>query len=153
MSLLHVNGRTHITPYVSNIETTKTLSDLQFCRYNRTPLKVASTKYEVAMSIFTIFMPKMCTCIKLFLRPPLTQRYFCQFYRNFNKLWIIRKKLDTRKWNTNLSYWIPRTQEKSLGWSSSRIWHHNSSRDRCVFKLLNVFALLYCMANDVYWYL
>ena len=31
----------------------------------------------------------MCTCIKLFLRPPLTQCYFCQFYRNFNKLWII----------------------------------------------------------------
>ena len=58
MSLIHVNGRTHNTPYISNIETTKTLSDLQFCRYNRTPLKVVSTKYEVAMSIFTVFMPK-----------------------------------------------------------------------------------------------
>ena len=33
-------------------------SDLQFCRYNRTPMKVASTKYEVATSIFTIFMPE-----------------------------------------------------------------------------------------------
>ena len=58
MSLIHVNGRTHNTPYVLNIETTKTLSDLQFCRHNRTPRKVASTKYEVAMSIFTVFMPK-----------------------------------------------------------------------------------------------
>ena len=58
MSLIHVNGCTHNTPYISNIETTKTLSDLQFCGYNRTPLKVASTKYEVAMSIFTVFMPK-----------------------------------------------------------------------------------------------
>ena len=57
-SLLHVNGRTHITPYISNIETTKTLSDLQFCRYNRTPLKVASAKYDVAMSSFVIFMPE-----------------------------------------------------------------------------------------------
>ena len=85
-SLLHVNGCTHITPSVSNIETTNTLSDLQFCRYNRTPLKVASAKYEVAMSNFAILCQKMCTCIKLFLRPPLTQCYFCQFYRNFNKL-------------------------------------------------------------------
>ena len=58
MSLIHVNGRTHNTPYVSNIETTKTLSDLQFCRYNWTPRMVASTKYKVAMSIFTVFMPK-----------------------------------------------------------------------------------------------
>ena len=57
-SLLHVNGRTHITPYISNIEATKTLSDLQFCRYNRTPLNVASAKYEVAMSDFAIFMPE-----------------------------------------------------------------------------------------------
>ena len=57
-SLLHVNGRTHITPYISNIETTKTLSNLQFCRYNWTLLKVASAKYEVAMSNFTIFMPE-----------------------------------------------------------------------------------------------
>ena len=55
---LHVNSRTHITPYISNIETTNILSDLQFCRYNRTPMKVASTKYEVATSIFTIFMPE-----------------------------------------------------------------------------------------------
>ena len=53
---LHVNGHTHLTPLVSNIETTNTLSDLQFCRYNRTPMKVASTKYEVATSIITIFM-------------------------------------------------------------------------------------------------
>ena len=60
MSLIHVNGCTHNTHYISNIETTKTLSDLQFCRYNRTPLKVASTKYEVAMLIFTVFMPKKC---------------------------------------------------------------------------------------------
>ena len=59
-SLLHVNGRTHITHYVSNIETTKTLSDLQFCRYNWTPLKVASTKYEVATLNFDIFIPKKC---------------------------------------------------------------------------------------------
>ena len=58
MSLIHVNGRTHNTSYVSNIETTKTLLDLQFCRYNWTPLKVASTKYKVAMLIFTVFMPK-----------------------------------------------------------------------------------------------
>ena len=57
-SLLHVNGRTHITPCISNIETTNTLSDLQFCRYNRTPLKVASAKYEVAMSNFAVFMPE-----------------------------------------------------------------------------------------------
>ena len=85
-SLLHVNGRTHITPYISNIETTNILSNLQFCRYNWTLLKVASSKYEVATSNFAIFMQKMWTCIKLFLRPPLTQCYFCQFYRNFNKL-------------------------------------------------------------------
>ena len=58
MSLIHVNGRTHNTPYILNIETTKTLSDLQFCSYNWTPLKVSSTKYKVAMLIFTVFMPK-----------------------------------------------------------------------------------------------
>ena len=57
-SLLHVNGHTHITSYISNIETTNTLSDLQFCRYNWTPLKVASTKYEVATTNFAIFMPE-----------------------------------------------------------------------------------------------
>ena len=39
-----------------NIETTNTLLDLQFCRYNRTPMKIANTKYEVAMSIIIIFM-------------------------------------------------------------------------------------------------
>ena len=55
---IRVNGCTHITTEVSNIETTNTLSDLQFCRYNWTPMKVASTKYEVATSIFTGFMPE-----------------------------------------------------------------------------------------------
>ena len=39
-----------------NIETTNKLSDLQFCRYNQTSMKVASTKHEVATSIITIFM-------------------------------------------------------------------------------------------------
>ena len=39
-----------------NIEITNTLSDLQFCRYNWTPMKVARTKYEVATSIITVFM-------------------------------------------------------------------------------------------------
>ena len=57
-SLLHVNSRTHITPCISNIETTNTLSDLQFCRYNRTPMKVASAKCEVSISNFAIFMPE-----------------------------------------------------------------------------------------------
>ena len=112
---LRVNGHTHTTLSVSNIETTKTLSDLQFCRYNWTPMKVASTKYEVATSILPFLCQKMCTCIKLFLQPPLTQCYFCQFYRNFDKLWIINKKLDTRNQNPNKHYWIARAQEKSLG--------------------------------------
>ena len=53
---LHVNGHTHLTPQVSNIEATSTLLDLQFCRYNQTPVKVASAKYEVATSIITILM-------------------------------------------------------------------------------------------------
>ena len=57
-SLLHVNGCTHITPCISNIEITNILSDLQFCRYNRTLLKVASAKYEVATSNFAVFMPE-----------------------------------------------------------------------------------------------
>ena len=108
-SLLHVNGHTHITPYVSNIETTNTLSDLQFCRYNQTLLRVAIPNMKLLHWILPFLCQKMCTCIKLFLRPPLTQCYFCQFYRNFNKLWIICTKLDTRNWNTNWSYWIPRT--------------------------------------------
>ena len=34
--------------------------DLQFCRHNRTPVKVASTKYEVATSIITIFYARKC---------------------------------------------------------------------------------------------
>ena len=57
-SLLHVNGHSHITPYILNIETTNILLDLQFCRYNWTPLKIASAKYEVAMYNFAIFMPE-----------------------------------------------------------------------------------------------
>ena len=59
MSLIHENGRTHNTPLRLEFETTKTLSDLQFCRYNGAPLKVAHTKYEVAMSIFTAIMTKI----------------------------------------------------------------------------------------------
>ena len=51
-------SRTHITPYISNIETTNTLSDLQFCRYIWTPMKVTSAKYEDATSTFIIFMPE-----------------------------------------------------------------------------------------------
>ena len=58
MSLIHVNSHSHNTPYVLNIETTNILSDLQFCRYNQTLLKIFSTNYEVAMLIFTVFMPK-----------------------------------------------------------------------------------------------
>ena len=42
--------------HTSNIETTNKLSDLQFCRYNQTPIKVASTKYEVASLVITVFM-------------------------------------------------------------------------------------------------
>ena len=57
-SLLHVNGCTHITPYILNIETTNTLLDLQFYRYNQKQRKVASTKYEVATLNFAIFMPE-----------------------------------------------------------------------------------------------
>ena len=109
------------------------------------------------------FYAKMYACIKMFLRPPLTQRYFCQSCRKFNKLGIICMMLDTDKWNTNWSYWIPRTQEKSLGWSSNRIWCRNSSRDKCVFTLSNCWMILlyctvwlmivYCMNINVYWYL
>ena len=53
---LPVNGCTHLTHYISNIETTNTLLDVQFCRYNQTLMKVTSIKYEVATSIITIFM-------------------------------------------------------------------------------------------------
>ena len=85
-SLLHVNGRTHITPYISNIETTKTLSDLQFCRYNQTYCRLPVPNMKLLHQILLFLCQKMYTYIKLSLRPPLTQCYFCQFYRNFNKL-------------------------------------------------------------------
>ena len=58
MSLIHVNGHTQNTPYISNIEMTKTLLDLQFSRYNQTPLKVTCTKYEIAMSILLFLCQK-----------------------------------------------------------------------------------------------
>ena len=64
-------------------------------------MKFASAKYEVATLIFIIFMPENVYMYQIVLQPPLTQCYFCQFYRNFNKLWIIRMKLDTGNWNTN----------------------------------------------------
>ena len=48
-------------------------------------MKVSSTKYEVATSIFTVFMSENVYMYQIVLRPPLTQCYFCQFYRNFNK--------------------------------------------------------------------
>ena len=79
----------------------------------------------------------MCTCIKLFLRPPLTQCYFCQFYRNFDKLWIIRKKLDTRNRNPNRHY----LDEVQAG--SGTVTHQE------IYACLYVFAILYCMADDV----
>ena len=111
----------------------------------RHPWRLPVPNMKLLCRFLLFFMQKMYACIKMFLRPPLTQRYFCQFCRNFNKLWTIHTMLDTDKWNTNWSYWIPRTQEKSLGWSSSRIWRRNSSRDRCVFTLSNCWMiLLYC---------
>ena len=82
-SLLHVNGRTHITPYVSNIEITKTLSDLQFWRYNWTPLKVASTKNKVAMSIFTIFMPENVYMYKIVFTTTIDTMLFLSVLQKF----------------------------------------------------------------------
>ena len=82
-SLLHVNGRTHITPYILNIETTKTLSDLQFCRYNQTPLKVASAKYEVAMSNFAIFMPENVYMYQIVFMTTLNTMLFLSVLQKF----------------------------------------------------------------------
>ena len=82
-SLLHVNGHTHITPYVLNIETTKTLSDLQFCRYNWTLLKVASPKYEVAMSNFAIFMPENVYMYKIVFTTTINTMLFLSVLQKF----------------------------------------------------------------------
>ena len=82
-SLLHVNGRTHITPYVLNIETTKTLSDLQFCRYNRTPLKIASAKYEVAMSNFAVFMPENVYMYEIVFKTTINTMLFLSVLQKF----------------------------------------------------------------------
>ena len=82
-SLLHVNGRTHITPYILNIETTNTLSDLQFCRYNQTPLKVASTKYEVATLNFIIFMPENVYMYQIVFKTTINTMLFLSVLQKF----------------------------------------------------------------------
>ena len=143
---LRVNGRTHLTPYVSNIETTNTLLDLQFCRYNQTPMKVASTKYEVATSIITIFMLKNVYMHQMFLQPPLTQCYFCQFYRNFDQLWIIHKKLDTKTRAPTDPTGSPEHRKNHLDEVQARSGAVTHQEDICVIEC---FAILYCMAYDV----
>ena len=88
----------------------------------------------------------MCTCIKMFLQPPLTQCYFCQFYRNFDKLWIIHKKLDTGNRNPTDPTGSPEHRKNHLDEVQARSSTATHQGDICLFKC---FAILYCMADDV----
>ena len=62
----------------------------------------------------------MYTCIKLFLRPPLTQCYFCQFYRNFNKLGVqlANEKefpyYPTQYFRRRVANWLVNTRQRVL---------------------------------------
>ena len=65
-------------------------------------MKVASTKYEVALSIITILMlENMYMHQIVFMTAIDTMLFFCEFYRNFDELWIFCKKFDTGNWNPN----------------------------------------------------
>ena len=156
MSLIHVNGRTHNTPYISNIETTRTLSDLQFCRYNRTPLKVASTKYEVAMSIFYCFYAKMCACIKMF------------YNHHWHNVISVSYGSSIRCWTPTNG--TPTDHTGSLGHRKNHLDEVQAGSGAVTHQEIDAcsncqivkwfFAVLYCMANDVYcmannvyWYL
>ena len=93
-----------------------------------------------------ILCQKMFTCTKLFLQPPLTQCYFCQFYRNFDKLWIFHKKLDTGTGTPTDHTGSPEHRKNHLDEVQAGSGAVTHQGDICVFKC---FAILYCMADDV----
>ena len=82
-SLLHVNSCTHITPYISNIEVTNKLLDLQFCRYKWTPLQVTSAKYEVVTSNFAIFMPENVDMYQIVFMTTINTMLFLSVLQKF----------------------------------------------------------------------
>ena len=65
-------------------------------------MKVASTKYEVATSIVTNFMPENVYMHQIVLTTTIdTMLFSVSFFRNFDELWIIHKKFDTGNRNPN----------------------------------------------------
>ena len=99
---LHVNGCTHLTHEVSNIETTNIFLDLQFCRYNQTPMKVTRTKYEVATSNITIFMLENVYMHQIvFMTTIDTMLFFVSFteismsYRSSVRSWTLETRTPT----------------------------------------------------------
>ena len=73
------------------------------------------------------------------------QCYFCEFYRDFDELWIFRKKLE------------PGTPTDATGTPEHRKNHFDevqagfgtATHQEEHMCYLNVFAVLYCMAYDI----
>ena len=115
--------------------------------YSQTPMKVASTKYEVATSIFTIFMPENVYMHQIVFTTTIDTMLFLSVFTEI-----------LTSYGSSIRSWTPKTgtptdptgspehrknhlDEVQAG--SGTVTHQG---DICVF---NVFAILYCMAYDV----
>ena len=110
-------------------------------------MKVASTKYEVATSIFTVFMPENVYMYQIVFTTIIETMLFLSVFTEI-----------LTSYGSSIRSWTPKTgtptdptgspehrknhlDEVQAG--SGAVTHQG---DICV---LNVFAILYCMANDV----
>ena len=130
-----------------NIETTNTLSDLQFCRYNQTQMKVASTKYEVATSIFTVFMPENVYMYQIVFTITIDTMLFLSVFTEI-----------LTSYGSSVRSWTPETGTPTDPTGSPE--HRKNHLDEVqagsgavthqeIYACLNVFDILYCMADDV----
>ena len=110
-------------------------------------MKVASTKYEVAMSIFTIFMPENVYMYQIVFTTTIDTMLFLSVFTEI-----------LTSYGSSIRSWTPETGTPTdpTGSPEHRKNHLNEVQARSgavthqeIYACLNVFAILYCMADDV----
>ena len=110
-------------------------------------MKVASTKYEVATSIFIIFMPENVYMHQIVFMTTIDTMLFLSVFTEI-----------LTSYGSSVRSWIPETGIPTEPTGSPE--HRKNHLDEVqagsgtvthqeIYACLNVFAILYCMADDV----
>ena len=110
-------------------------------------MKVTSTKYEVATSIFTVFMPENVYMYQIVFTTTIDTMLFLSVFTEI-----------LTSYGSSVRSWTPETGTPTNPTGSPE--HRKNHLDEVqagsgaithqeIYACLNVFAILYCMADDV----